>query len=192
NITGSSRRMNTGHYAYHYRDNYARTQIADVTKRLEALNKIEISGLEFQNFLNPYENLSESYSFEADNLIENIGEKLYFTPLLFHTEKENIYKSDERSYPIDYSYPWENRYMFTVKLPENYKVESLPENINAIMPNNMGSFKFMISDQGHQIQISVQQNISESLIPTELYHDLKEFYQVMVDKLNEKIVLVKI
>ena len=192
NTTGSSRRMITGHYAYYYRDNYARVQIADVTKRLEALNKIEIADLEFQNFLNPYESLSESYTFEADNLIENIGEKLYFTPLLFHTEKENIYKSDERNYPIDYSYPWENRYTITVKLPENYKVESLPENINAIMPNNMGSFRFMISDQGHQIQISVQQNINESLIPTELYHDLKEFYQIMIDKLNEKIVLVKI
>jgi hypothetical protein len=191
NVKGNLRKQYTEHFAFNYRRRYKDVIIDDIIKNIESNSGIVVSELEHQNMADPYSPLMETYEVYAQDQVEAIGDKIYFSPLFFLTTKENPFKSEERNFPVDYSYPWETRYMVNVKLPEGYEIEFLPENIHVVMPDGLGEFKYLISGNNQQIQVSVQQNINESLIQTNLYVDLKEIYQRMVDKVNEKIVLVK-
>lgn len=191
-LKGSVKSQRTGHFGYLYREEYGSINKDNRMAMIDRLYQIESENLEVENVNNVYQNLVESYDFSCDNLVEEIADKLYLNPILFFTEKENIFQAEKRIYPVDYSFARDYRYMVNIALPEGYRVESLPSNITLQMPGNYGTFRFLISDQGNQIQVSLQQTINQSLIPTEIYEDLKMFYQTYIDKMNEKIVLAKI
>jgi hypothetical protein len=60
------------------------------------------------------------------------------------------------------------------------------------MEDGLGSFRFLTSLSGDSIQISILSQINMPIISAEYYPALKEFYQKMMEKENEKIVLSKI
>jgi len=104
---------------------------------------------------------------------------------------ENPFKQDSREYPIDFSFPFKDKYMINISLPEGYQVETLPKSIAIAMPNKYGSFNYSISNENSQIQLIVALDIATSIISAEDYYTLKEFFKVVIDKENEKIVLKK-
>ena len=190
-ITGASRTQYTEHLALKYRKKYYNVDHESIIKNIEGNSGVEISDFEVKNLSNPYENVMESYSINTTNQSEKIGNKIYFSPLFFLTETENPFKKDERIFPIDFSYPWEYRYMVNIKIPDGYTVESVPENMNVATPNKIAEFKYLVNTQGNQLQLSIQQTVNQSMVKTQLYPDIKGIFQLMIDKLNEKIVLVK-
>src|SRR5690606_6989067 len=113
-VKGALRRQHTGHYALNYRERYQNVVTDDIIKSIESTSGIELSELEIQNMKNPYEPLTETYKIDVQNQVESIGDKLYFSPLLFLTEKENPFKSEDRKYPVDFSFPRESRYMINI------------------------------------------------------------------------------
>ena len=123
--------------------------------------------------------------------MENISGKLYVSPLLFLTEAENPFKAEERQYPIDFQYPFKDRYLIALDIPEGYLVESLPESVTFALDRNAASFRYAVNASGNKIQVSVELSMNEALfLPTD-YANLKKFYQMLIDKENEKIVLTK-
>jgi hypothetical protein len=81
--------------------------------------------------------------------------------------------------------------MVNIQIPEGYKVETLPVSSAITMEDNLGSFKFIVNSSENGIQISMMQQINSAIIPSEYYSMLKDFYQGMITKQNEKIILVK-
>ena len=59
------------------------------------------------------------------------------------------------------------------------------------MQENMGSFKYNISNNGNQIQLLCTQEINQAVISAEYYEILKDFFKQIVNKQTEKIVLKK-
>lgn len=109
--------------------------------------------------------------------------------MLYFTGKQNPFKQDEREFPIDFGYPWQDKYMINITLPEGYVVESLPKPAAVAMEENIGSFKYNAAVQGNLIQISVTLDINYPNVSNVYYKTLKDFYQMVIDKQNEKIVL---
>jgi hypothetical protein len=68
----------------------------------------------------------------------------------------------------------------------------MPENTNFGLEQNMGGFKYLISNPDGKIQLSVEFSINSAIIPAEAYPGLKKFYQLLIDKENEKVVLAKV
>jgi hypothetical protein len=60
------------------------------------------------------------------------------------------------------------------------------------MQDNLGSFRFITNVLGNQIQISVINQINTAIIPSEYYSMLKNYYQGIIDKESEKIILTKV
>jgi hypothetical protein len=54
------------------------------------------------------------------------------------------------------------------------------------MQENLGSFRFNANVVGNQIQISIINQVNTAIIPPEYYSMLKEYYQGIIDKENEK------
>jgi len=133
-----------------------------------------------------------SFEFELDNAIDEIDDKLYFSPLLFFTLDENPFQKEERTYSIDFGYPFKDQTMLTIKIPENYKIESLPEPARISLPDGAGSFTYRITGVGPNIQVSTSFQINTPVLAYDKYQSIKEFFKIRMDKENEKVILSKI
>lgn len=132
------------------------------------------------------------YDYSLNNGIEQIGDKVFLTPMLFFAPQENPFKQDQREYPIDFIYSFNEKYQVNVMIPDGYALESLPESTVAQFNGASGEFKYVSQENGKMLQFIISLDLGQSFIlPTE-YADFKQFYQLMTEKQNEKIVLKKI
>ena len=133
-----------------------------------------------------------AFDFELDNAVDEIDNKLYFSPLLFFGLSENPFLKEERKYSIDFEFPFKDQTMLTIKIPEDYQVESLPQPTRIALPDGAGSFTYRASANGNNIQVSTVFEIKTAVLPYDKYESLREFFTIRMTKENEKIVLSKI
>jgi len=191
-VLGKTQSRFTGNYAFQYRTEFKNLNEDAQRKAIEKnSNHAELSNLHFENLTTPGQPVSLEYDFEALDVVEDVAGKLYFSPMVFMVTKETPFKSETRDYPIDYGYPMKNRYIINISLPENYKVESLPENAVFNLGENTGSYRYLISQVGNKLQLSVEFAMNKSFIAAEEYGNLKKFYELLIAKENEKVVLSK-
>jgi hypothetical protein len=192
-IVGKLKGRFTDYQALSFRDETDNVSEDNYLEKLEnENNSIEVSDYKRENQTNLTAPIVESYSFKGSNFSEIINDKIYFKPLLFFTVNENPFKQESREFPVDYAFPFLNKYIINIDIPAGYKIEQLPASGMQTMQNDLGSFKFVTSATETKIQIMVTNQINEAIVPSDAYKMIKDYYQGMVDKQNEKIVLVKI
>ena len=116
---------------------------------------------------------------------------MYLSPFLFLAKTENPFKQEKREYPIDFSYPYQDKFNISLSIPEGYVVEVLPAPKVVSMPDELANFKYNITNNGNQIQLMFVLDINQAIIGSEHYEGLKAFYKEIVNKHTEKIVLKK-
>ena len=120
------------------------------------------------------------------------AEKIYVESTQNEVIDENPFKIEKRDYPVDFTRPIHNTYLFKYKIPKGYEVEELPKSIAFALPNHAGKFTFNTSSMNGEIQVLVDFRIEKTIfIPSE-YSILKQFYSEVLKKCNEQIVLAKI
>ncbi|KOS06315.1 transglutaminase [Flavobacterium akiainvivens] len=191
-LTGKARDHYLQQRGYGYREAYAEMNIDDYLAEFEG----EYPGLEVSDYKmtgqdEPDKPLVEEYAFVHKNVAEIIGDKIYISPMLFFTEKESPFKAEKREYPVDFIYPREDRYALSITIPDGYTVASLPKALNIGMQENLGSFKYILAQNGNVVQVSAVITINYASISADYYTVLKDFYSKMIEKQNEKIVLIK-
>ncbi|MFL9837274.1 DUF3857 and transglutaminase domain-containing protein [Flavobacterium sp. ST-75] len=190
-ISGKARDQYYDYHAYLFREAYSGTNEDSYLEKLEK----RYDGIEINDYNVVYDEFSkpvtEEFNFTHNNITDVIGDKMYINPLLFFTREENPFKQEKREYPIDFVFPSEYRYMINLKIPDGYMVESLPESIALAMEENIGSFKFTIQAQNNQIQLMAVSDINYANVSPVYYTVIKNFYQKMIEKQTEKIVLTK-
>jgi len=191
-ITGQIKEQYNDFNALFFRQRYAGLT---AESRIEKLEKkflgVEIDNYEIKNEKLVYEPVIESYSIKGNNGIEIIGDKMFFSPMLFLGLHENPFKQEAREYPVDFIFPNQDKFNISLTIPEGYVVETLPKPKALAMPDNLGSFKYLISNNGNQIQIQFTQDMNQAIIGSEYYVALKNFFKEIVAKQTEKIVLKK-
>lgn len=190
-ISGKARDQYFDYNAFIFRESYTNTNQDSYLEKLEK----RYDGIEIADYSVTNDDLNkpvvEEFNFVHKNVSDIIGDKIYVHPLLFFAETENPFKQEKREYPIDFVYPRQDRYMITLSIPEGYVVESIPESLALGMEQNIGTFKFSIQANEKQIQLIATTEINYSNIPQDYYTVIKDFYQKMVEKQTEKIVLSK-
>ena len=191
-VTGKVREQYFDYNALRFREKYSELSQDSYLDNLEKRHKgFEIAEYEIVNKNEISEPIIEKYSFKSDNLTEIIGDKIYIQPLLYLSETENPFKQETRAYPIDFSYPFKDKYMVSITIPDGYQIESIPKSISLAMDGDYGSFSLSASNSDKNIQITVSLSINASIVPAQDYDILKEFFKVIIEKQNEKIVLKK-
>ena len=192
-IVGKVRIQKTDYEAFEFRENYAGINRDNYREKLETNNNgIQIKEYKIDNEFDVNKPIVETFTFEADNDLERIGDKIYLNPLLFFTEYKNPFVQEKRNFPIYFAYPKSYKYNVNVDIPEGYTIETMPEAIAINMIDNVGKFSYKIATVANKIQLSFSSEINLVSVPADYYETLKEFYQKMVDKQNEKIILKKI
>jgi len=171
-------------------DNYNDEEIIAILEKDKG--EIEISEVSLENLYDLSKPVSESYSYVLQDAMEDIGGNLYVKPLLFMASEENPFKQDSRVYTIDFVFPISDKYMVNVMIPEGYAVESLPESVKYEFNISDGEFTYIAKQNGNFIQFVISFDLNKTLILPEEYEQFREFFQLMIEKQNEQVVLKKV
>lgn len=173
-----------------YRKDFGLMKESDLKSTLESkYNQIQIEKVKLNNMENIYKPVIEMVAFSADNLVDIINDKIYLSPLLFLSLRENPFKFDDRSYPIDFGIPWKNQVFVSIKIPEGYSVESKPEDMALGLVSDLGGVIVQTVIENNTINVKYQATINSAVISSKHYKELKEFYKLAIAKQQEKIVL---
>ncbi|MTI30312.1 DUF3857 domain-containing protein [Cytophagales bacterium RKSG123] len=152
----------------------------------------ELNELQFKN----KGEIGKPFVEDMDVVIPSEGEMgddiIYLDPMIAGDKlEENPFKSEKRTYPVDFGSPIRGQYILNLDLPDGYVVEDMPENANLALPENGGRFTYAISVKGKRLQLVSSFLIRKTLFVPEEYSSLKEFYNMYIAKCAEKIVLKK-
>lgn len=191
-VSGKVSKRLTLYSAYFYREKYTIMTKEDHIKSLESdKGDLEISELNFENAKDITQPIKINYEYELSDGVDEIGDKLYFSPLLFLATKENPFKLDERQYPVDFVIPYEDKYIINIMLPEGYTVESIPKTEAIEFKDAQVKFVYYIKENGKYLQLKVNLEINNPLILPADYKDFKAFFSKVVEKQAEQVVLSK-
>ena len=192
-VTGQAKEQYFDYEALQFRDKYALiAKESSLEKQEKLFPGLEIENYELKNSNQVYEPILENYDFKNKNVVEIIGNKMFFSPMLYFAKNQNPFKQENRQYPVNFSFPTKDKYSIVITIPDGYKIESLPKSISLATADKEVTFKFSISSSENKITISMNSENNVSVISADHYEALKQFYKVMIDKQTEKIVLKKI
>ncbi|WP_299335573.1 DUF3857 domain-containing protein [uncultured Psychroserpens sp.] len=130
-------------------------------------------------------------NFHIEMTPEVIGDVIYINPFLFKFFKENPFKLQERSYPIDFGYKDAYVYRIKINMADSYQIKELPEPINLRLPGNKGSFLFSTQQQDNSITLYFKLSFNESIYPSEYYESLKQMLAQVVDVQNNALIVLE-
>ncbi|MBU2939918.1 DUF3858 domain-containing protein [Lacinutrix sp. C3R15] len=192
-VTGKVREQLTNHFALSHREDFnAFSEEQYVLSIEEGKGDIEVSNIDVKSKNETSKPILISYEYSLDNGIEEIADKLYFSSLLFLAPEENPFKQETREYPIDFTYPVSEKNVINIKIPQGYQVESLPENQKIQFNVNDGSFTYLIKHTGDLLQITTNLDINKIIIMPQDYLEFKKFFDLVIKKQTEQIVLKKV
>lgn len=122
---------------------------------------------------------------------DNLGNMIYFNPVVFDRIEENPFKLEERSFPIDFNYKYNQRYIFNYTIPEGYFVEEMPKSVQYELPNNKAIYKYIIKQIGNKVTLTMLFNINKRQFLPEDYNLIKDLYNNIISKETEQIILKK-
>lgn len=154
--------------------------------------EIEYLGYTFNRLDSLYLPVEKKYDIVLNNENDGDADILYINPIISGRMLENPFSLPTRNYPVDFGVPFTDNYKFCLVIPEGYKVEELPKNKNIVLREKDGRFTYTIGQMDNRIILNLRFSIDKSLFLPEEYKNLKEFFDLIVAKEAEQIVLKKL
>ncbi len=194
NLTAKVSESHKGYSAYELRNSISKeSSLDEYESKFEQSKKgIEISDLEINDKDSLQKPLVFNYNADLTQLLTVAGDMLYFNPMIFNKQESNPFKLENRKYPVDYIYPYNKKTVLYYTIPENYQVVELPKSVSYSMPEKTVVFNYVISQTGNKISLVCDLKINKPIFAYNEYPALRQFYENMVTKQAEQVVLKKI
>ncbi|WP_303312109.1 DUF3857 domain-containing protein [Hymenobacter sp. BT730] len=122
---------------------------------------------------------------------EAAASTIYLSPMRHFGENRNPFLLENRLFPVDFGAAHDETHMLTFTLPAGYEVEELPKSVLVSLPDNGGRFQYSVTPSPAGLQVVSRITFSKPSYSAEEYADLREFYNHIVAKHAEQIVLKK-
>ena len=180
-----------------YHDNYFymndKSEIQDDPKAFEK-EFVKDYTFDVENFKSAdnNENLIR-HSFKFSDLQTDVaGNKIIINPLLFTALENHNLNYETRNYNIEFGTPMTITKTVKIKIPEGYKVESVPKDYQEKIINDAAGYAYKFEEKDGHIQITSARVLPYSVLPSDYYKPFKEFMNKVVQAETQQIVLVKI
>lgn len=187
-IQQECRLITSGFDAIYYRNKFSGSY-KDLKNDLLGFNSLPgdtIMPLDLIKIEKPFE-----VHFSKKSLLETLEGKIIITPFGSFPITENPLKQPSRNYPIDLIYKKSFRFQSTIVIPEGYKILSAPEDMRVNNNNVMISY-ITDSQTSGIIKVTGVYEFFKDEYESSEYSELKSYFNMIVNKFNEKLVLVKI
>jgi hypothetical protein len=189
-MNGTLKIHSDGYAARQVRNAYLAKGEAEYLKSFEPGRTLTITKSEFKNTKELQETVEEVHDFTWEDGSGSPG-TIYLSPILYLGEAQNPFKLEKREYPVDFGSPFDKTYILKLTVPDNYEIDEVPESKVILLPNKGGRFLYNTQVNGNSISITSMLNINRSLFTQDEYPPLREFYNIVVAKQAEQIVLKK-
>jgi len=146
----------------------------------------------YTNVDSAYQQLEKRYTIELQNQSESDADIIYIDPVLLVRTTKNPFTSPTREYPVDFGVASDEIYQLNLIVPDGYTVEELPQSKSYTLEGKSAMFMYRIQKIDNRIILSTRLNIGKTLFLPAEYPQLKDFFDIVVAKESEQIVLKKI
>ncbi|MDZ4702040.1 MAG: DUF3857 domain-containing protein [Rhodothermales bacterium] len=130
-----------------------------------------------------------SASLEVEGYGQAAGDFIYLSPYQFERLTENPLRPPTRSFPVDFGYPSDLVYTLELALPEGFRVQETPQNMNLRLPENGGSFSVRSEEVDGVFKLQSRLVLSQPRYAPRAYVGLREFMDRVVAAHAEQVVL---
>ncbi len=189
-VEGEIRRTYIGYDALGIRSKYSKLGKKEFVEDIINDNEnLAIANVAIENIKTVDDNVNIKYEVAPEGYFMNTGKLIYIDPMLDEKTDENPFKLEKREYPVDFGCPIEEVYMFNLKIPEGYSVEELPKTSMVTLPKNGGVFKYSVTTMNNKVTVMSLIKIKQQVFLPDEYEFIKKFFDIVVAKQSEKIVL---
>lgn len=128
-------------------------------------------------------------NFKISSPIEQLENKIYVSPLLNEAITENPLKQVTRQYSLDFTYPYGRRFKTTIVIPKGYKVLFTPQPLT--INNNLVTITYQASAGDNEMVVDASYTFNKGLYSSDEYPKIRYYFNEIIKKFNEKIVLEK-
>lgn len=132
-----------------------------------------------------------SFEVSINEHATSAGDVIYINPFVVNRIENNPFKSETRVFPVDFGNKIERVYSCRIAIPEGFTIDELPQSKAFALPDNAGRYIYNMTQMNNTITFTSNFTINKSLFVQDDYHNLKEFYNQVVAKQAEQIVLKK-
>jgi hypothetical protein len=187
-LSQTCRLITTGYEAIAFRNKFSTTykELKDNILGNNSLSADTIKATDLYKIEKPFE-----INFNKNIALESIEDKMIISPFWNLPIVENPLKQSVRNYPIDFTYKRSYKYQSTISIPVGYKLLTKPENLN--IDNEMVRIIFTADIQNTgTIKVTGVYEFRKVVYGSTDYMNLKFYFNKIVDKFNEKVVLIKV
>ena len=117
---------------------------------------------------------------------------IYLNPMFGEGWKENPFKSAVRNYPVEMPYLIDEIFLLRFEIPAGYEVDELPRQLKVkLNEEDEGNFEYLITVSDGAVSLRSRLRLKRCYFYPEEYDMLREFFNLVVKKHNEQIVLKK-
>jgi hypothetical protein len=192
-LTGLRRFTGKDYAASGFRETYRKySKEEDFIKHVQEKHTgLSISEIQIENMENLDQNIKADYHITLSNQLSAIDTILFLNPFCLEQIEDNPFKLKERKYPVDFAYPQSQSVVISLELPEGYSISEVPESQIISLPEKSAVAKLLYQGAGNHLSINYQFQINKALFLPEEYAHLKIFYDKIINKQKEPVVLVR-
>ncbi len=190
-ITGKIGEISMGYPAI---EKYTALSAKSTEEYLDKMASSSAADLRFTNYKRNEEKssedvLSETYEFVIDDTFT--GGKIYFDPILVKWFESNPFKREARNFPIDFGYPFAMNYQVNIKVPDGYKVISIPKDNTIALANANGILDLRCKQLNETIQLRFKLEIKSAYFKAQEYEGLKQLFGAVVEAQKNTLIALE-
>ncbi|HEX3009763.1 MAG TPA: hypothetical protein VHO90_19320 [Bacteroidales bacterium] len=152
----------------------------------------KINSYKIDNLDSLYKSVKMSMEVEISDNAVATSDKIFFNPLFADQLSENPFKSEKRTYPVDFGYGRDYAYIMKIEIPQGYSVAELPKSMVLKSPDSSIRYVYSSSTVGNTINVTCKLSIGKTMYLPADYEILRELYNQIVTKEAEQVILKKI
>ncbi len=179
----------TGYHAFNSKKEYFKNKSSYLSDF-----ENEYSSIEFDDHEVATQNTNDEdfiSSFEVTTSLDAVGNKVYLNPFLLKFFKENPFKLQERSYPIDFGYKDVFFYRSELKIAPSFDIIEIPNALKLGLPDGTGSFVCNFKKVEHTVQIYFKLSFNQAIYEPEFYDALKATMAAVVDVQKNALIVLE-
>jgi hypothetical protein len=190
-LKGKLSYVREGYDAIKMRKDYYSKGEESYLKELVDTKVWELQKTEFKDIQTIDQTAKENYELSIPEHATLAGNIIYINPFVTAQLQANPFKQDTRTYPVDFGAAIEKIYMCKITVPDGYVIDELPVSKVFMLPGNAARYTFSAAVTGNTINVTSNMQINKNLFIQDEYPNLREFYNQVVAKQTEQIVLKK-
>ncbi|MFT3740891.1 MAG: DUF3857 domain-containing protein [Breznakibacter sp.] len=190
-IKGTLKKQKTEYAALDFRNTILKAASKEnFINQLESQNPgLLVKNYEFTMLDSIHRPVQETYEIEISNKAEKMGDVVLLNPYLLEQITQNPFKTDKRTYPVDFGYSREKTVTIKIKIPEGYTISEIPKPVKISTPQNGATAMINVASGIQELMVVAKIQIKKTNFSPEEYEYLQELYNQVIKKQAEPIIL---